>query len=361
MKLSIYFMITLTLVVSVSSITISFGETGRETFLVRQDTFENCWDECTGDDYNSNGILQYLEASFLDGNLISLTLPPPNDLTGMRVSISKPKSWAQGALYFQIPINGIPTSDLFNDVKITKAEFQILALPLEESDDQKSIYSGKLVSSLFLCDTIYDHEYSFHCDYSIRPIDTITVNTQDLPKFLVFDITPVIERAKNKELFFALENKPIEDLNDLDETDFINFVVKHHKEIFYHDYGVDENTNGPEQVSTANIPEILPEVLNQPIRKLSIQKFNPSVEGIVSNNPVSVNSNPILFNIEPDYATFFIIPSSNNRELSTSSVIVDFEILESDLSNAFTYFLGLVLPSIAIIVPAIIWMVKKKS
>jgi hypothetical protein len=117
-----------------------------------------------------------------------MTLPPPGNMVDLSASIQKPVSWAQGVIYFRIPIDSIPPSNLFNEVKIEKAEFQILALPLDESEGENSIYSGKIISSLYLCDSIHNHEASFHCDYPIRPIDTITVNTEDLPKFLVFDI-----------------------------------------------------------------------------------------------------------------------------------------------------------------------------
>jgi len=359
MKISIPSMIFLATIACIFSVPLSFGETGREVFPVEEDSFDNCWDECNDDDYNHNAWVQFLESSYLGGNLINLSLAPSEVYFDVSAKVLAPDHYAPGAVYFKIPIDDIPSSDLFNDVKISKAELQFLALPFPESDDQKGIYSGKLVSSLFLCNSSFKEPYGIPCDYPTRPVDTITVNTEELPKFLVFDITPIIEKAGNKELFFAVESTPIEDLNDLDQSDYLDFFLRNAEEIYSYDYGISENNNKFSQVSPSKIPKIFSEALDQPIRKLYIQKSNFGFARANSINPESGNLSSVTFKIEPDYVTFFIVPSSDNRELSTSSVVVDYEIMDSDLSKAFTYFLGMVLPAIAIIIPAIFWIRKK--
>ena len=344
----------------------TFGESGRKNFPVMDDTFDNCYNECEDADYHQNWNSAFLKSSYLGGRVLHVVLPPLEEIHKMSIDSLDPNRNSPGAIYFKIPINDLPSSDLFNDVKISKAELKLLALPFPISEGEKGGYSGKLISSLFLCDNVFEHNPSFHCTYPIQPIDTVIVNTEELPKFLIFDITGTIDTTGNKELFFAMESKPIEDLKEIDLSLYSNFFFKYNEELREHNYGVTENVYEFTQISQANIPELFSEIIDQPIRKFFVSKLEygdtsfgfevvPKYEGEYEDPSL------MFFKIDPDYADFFIIPSSGNTAVSPTAIIVDYEILGSDLSKAFTYFLGLGLPAIALIIPALIWITKKKN
>jgi len=338
MKIIIVFTI-LSLTLFIFGESLAFGETGRIIFPVVEDTFDECFPECKD---NSNE--RFLESLYFPQEYINFELIQNED--GFEVTASVQEAFETGGVIFlKINVIDIQPPDLSKVVKISKAELRFLALPILEGE--KGGYSGKLISSLFLCNKFY--EPSPICGYKNEPLDIIVVSTEELPKFLSFDITSIIDnKTKNsetKELFFAIESNPIEDLNKPDiesrVMSYYDLILDNSEEIFNHDYGVTEGDYF--QIEPANIPEIFLDISDQPVNSLYYSKSGMYLRLGIDQAP----------------ADFFMIPSIEYESLSPSSIIIDYEILDSELSKAFTYLIIIILPTIGTIIPAVIWITRK--
>jgi len=266
-----------------------------------------------------------------------------------------------GAINFTIPVDERFRPNFFEEIKISKAEFRLLAIPLSKSDGNWTDYSGKFISSLFTCSGFaYFPDQNRGACVIKEELDSIIVDTKELPKFLVFDITGIVDKTRNSEetqFTILLESKPIEQITGKNLKNFSDLVNKIKYEQLEHDYGstnYQSYGNDPliefKLVETENIPEIFINSIDQKINHF--YHIRPIDSELVTGSGFA-----IFFGS----ADFFMTPSGTDNSVSRSLVIIDYEKLDSEFSKAFTYFLVLVLPTIAIIIPAIFWIMKKKK
>ena len=262
--------------------------------------------------------------------------------------------------YLKFDLNSIPTSTLFETVSIDESTLKLFFPEPDESDATLYVFTVSYCAN----DQWTDEEVFWDtrpCTDDLEAIDTTVIKEEEIPGFVELDIVGAINKAQEEEkskITFALEAQPIQFDVDPDSSNIgkvTNYIQSNWNEIKLSDFNVNKEPL-PDETFQGSVNREFGGIWNN-YHEEGLSNIKYIEVSFVDNTLHSLNYTATNSHV-------LRIASSESEQLghvTSPTIIIDYNISPSVFNDSIIFTLTIILPTLTIIVPLIIWAYKKSK
>ena len=261
--------------------------------------------------------------------------------------------------YLKFDLTKIPSSTLLETVNVEDAKIKLFFASPDESDATDYILTVN-----YCADDNWEDKNIFWdnrpCMDNIEPIDTKIINENEIPGFVELNIIGAINKVKEEgksKVTLTLDAQPILFDVKYEESEIgkvTNFVKDNWDLIQITDFNVDKkklNKNFEGEVNR-EFKGIWKKYLEEDLLNMKFIQVRFNEEKLYSMNYSVINSHVLE------------ISSSEEKQLGHATapiLIIDYSVVPSVFNDSVIFTLTVVLPTLTIVIPVIIWMYNKSK
>ena len=262
--------------------------------------------------------------------------------------------------FLKFNLNTIPSSTLFETVTIDDAKLRLFFTSPDNSDAKLYVFTVSYCAN----DQWKDDSLTWEnrpCQENLNAIDSVIISEDDIPNFVELDIVGAISKVnedKKSKVTLVLDAQPIIFDVEYDSSDIgkvTNYIQDNWDKIHLSDFKVnkqilsDESFQGAAQRDFKGIwsDYLAKELLN--MKNIDVG----FVDGELNSLSYSVTNSHVLR-----------LASSESAQLghaTSPTIIVNYSINPSVFNNAVMFGITVVLPTLTILVPLVLWVYKKSK
>lgn len=261
--------------------------------------------------------------------------------------------------YLKFNLNSIPSSTLFESVNIENSKLRLFFTTPDNSDATMYFFT------VSYCEDVQWTENNLTwtdrpCKNNIQPIDTMIINEKDIPGLVELDVIEVINIAKEEKtkITLVLDALPILFDTDYDSSNIgnvTNFIQNNWNKIQLSDFSINKKTLTEETFQGSVDREfrgIWKDYLTKELLHMKYIQVNFTNNHLQSLNYSVINSHVLnLASLE----------SERLGHATSPTIIVDYSVTPSVFNDSMVFTLTVILPTLIIIIPALVWMYKKSK
>ncbi len=257
--------------------------------------------------------------------------------------------------YLKFDLSTIPSSTLFETVSIENSKLRLFFTSPDDSDATMYFFTvSYCVNNQWSeKDLIWDNR---PCKNNLQPVDTMIINEKDIPGLVELDIVEAINIVKEEEkskITLVLDAQPIlfdVDYNASNIGNVTNFIRDNWKKIQLSDFNINKETFQGRVDREFN--GIWKEYLTKELLTMKYIDVN-----FIDNNLQSLN-----YTVTNSHILRLASSESGQSGHATSpTIIIDYRVTPSVFNDSIIFTLTVILPTLVIIVPVLVWIYKKSK
>ena len=292
-----------------------------------------------------------------DGTRTEFVLPNENSIKPV-VLYNKPEPIVT---FLKFDLKKIPSSTLFETVSIDDSTIKLFFPEPDKSDATLYVFTVKYCENNQWKedDVMWD---SRPCKGDVEAIDTTVIREEDIPGFVELDIVGAINKVQEKgesKITLVLEAQPILfDVEELDSSDIgkvTNFIKNNWKKFTLEDFSVDRQAltrDNFEGRVDRELGGIWDKYKDENMLELKFVDVKFIDGNLYSMNYTAINSH------------IMHVTSSESKQFghaTSPTILIDYSVGPSVFNDAIIFTLTIILPTLTIVVPVVIWIYKKSK
>ena len=260
--------------------------------------------------------------------------------------------------YLKFNLSTIPSSTLFETVSIEDSKLRLFFTSPDDSDATLYVYTVSYCAN----NQWKEEDLTWDtrpCKDNLVAIDTMVINEKDIPGFVELDIVGAIYKVKEEgksKITLVLDAQPILFDVKYDKSDIgkvTNYIQNNWKEIQLSDFSINQKSLTEETFQGRVDREfngIWKDYLSKELLNMKYIDVNFIDNKLYSLNYSVTNSHVLrLASLE----------SEQLGHATSPTVIVDYNVAPSVFNDSTIFTLTVILPTLTIIIPILVWMYKK--
>ena len=262
--------------------------------------------------------------------------------------------------YLKFDLNKIPSSTLFETVTVDDSKLRLFFTSPDDSDAKLYVFTVSYCTN----NQWTDDNLTWNtrpCQENIEAIDSVIISEEDIPNFVELDIVGAINKAKDDgkpKITLVLDAQPILFDVEYDSSDIgkvTNYIQDNWEKINMSDFKVNKKIlvdgmyEGQVDRNFGGIWSnyLAEELLN--MKNIDV-KF---VDNTLHSLGYSVTNSHVL--------RLASLESGQLGHATSPTIIVNYNITPSVFNNSVMFMITVVLPTLTILVPLVLWVYKKST